>query len=544
MTKTKVLVIGLDGATWNLIKPWADEGKLPTIKRLMSAGSWGELESSIPFLTSPAWKCYSTGKNPGKLGVFGFLNLDRKSKQIILKTTSTSFKGKEIWDYLGERGVRCGIINMPLTYPPKQVNGFMVSGFPAFDWSNYTHPRELKQKLVKLYNYMIEPQHQFLAARGLSKDKAISESMELIKNQFRVAKSLLKSEEIDFLHLTIFTIDTMQHFLWHDMETNNQRYGKVIEKCWAMIDFEIRELLDQVDNETYTFLMSDHGFTKVKAVFYLNRWLNDKGYLHLKNSNSFSLLARAGLTQDRIIRLVKYARLDNIIRFLFPAEKVSSIRRQFPYSEGERTIISIMKSVNWDKTKAITVGEACIYINLPKSSSKYEEIREKLINELKRIVDPTTREVIFRDVRRREDVYDGEFLPIAPDLLVIPNDGYRPVSSMKNKHFWNHSKENRWSGCHKPHGIFIAHGPNIRKGIEVGNARICDVAPTILYLYGLPIPPDMDGRVLEDIFEEEYLKEHPIRALAKEEIRMTKKECLSGKDEEEIKERLRKLGYL
>jgi predicted AlkP superfamily phosphohydrolase/phosphomutase len=545
--KPKVLVIGLDGATWNLIKPWADEGKLPTIKKLMNDGIWGELESSIPFVTCPAWKCYSTGKNPGKLGVFNWVNFNNESKKVEVVSTSTSFRGKEIWDYLGENDFRCGIINMPLTYPPKQVNGFMVCGPPALDRSNYTFPLELKTKLKESYQYQIMPKLDFIGAASFYKDQAILESMKIIKNKFTIAKRLLKSEKLDFLHLTIFSIDTIQHFFWNAMEIMDERYGNVMEKCWMMIDYEIGELLKQTDSETHTFLMSDHGFTKLKASFHINMWLIDRGYLRIKDSRRstfFKIIARIGLTQDRIMRLMKYKIFRIIVNFLSLRLKVTAIRRQFLNSEGEQNIISTIKTVDWEKTKAIAIGENCININLPASSNEYEEICKKISEKLKLIVDPMTNEVIFENIRSRKDVYEGEFSSNAPDLLILPKEGYRSVSVVKNGDLWSYPKDGRWSGCHKLNGIFAAQGPKIKNGIKINDVRIYDLAPTILYLCGLPIPSDMDGKVLIETFEEEHMMEHPITELSDEEVKSPRNNRALKKDKEEIIERLKKLGYI
>lgn len=538
--KNKVLVIGLDAATWNLIKPWVEQGKLPTIEGIMREGVWGELESSIPFFTSPAWKCYSTGKNPGKLGAFAFFDLDRKDMELKCNT-SVSFKGGEIWDYLGQNGIRCGIINMPLTYPPKQVNGFMISGMPARDWSTYTYPRELKERLVREYNYKIEPEHPFLSS---NKDKTILELKEIVKNRFRVAKSLLKTEGIDFLQLTIFVTDRIQHFLWQDMEANDVRYGRVIEEFWTMVDAEIAKLLDEVGDEKNLFVVSDHGFTKLKAVFHLNTWFREKGYLHLKPvgaSTIPSILSTIGLTRDRIAKLLRLTHMRNLFRII-PFQKAVSIRLQIPTSKDTMGILSLVKSIDWEKTKAITVGETCVYINLPSNSSEYEKFCERLIVEMKSIVDPATGEAVFKDIKRKEQIYQGEFSSIAPDLLIIPNEGYRPLDTLTKKHLWDYSRRT-WSGYHKLHGVFLAHGPNIQRGLRINNASIYDMAPTILYLYGLPVPADMDGKVLTNIFAKEFVKEHPVRYQKAKEEGITEKERLSREDEEEIKERLRKLGY-
>ena len=148
----KTIVIGLDGATWNLIEPWAEQGKLPNFRRIMENGVWGKLKSVLPISTAPSWKCYATGKNPGKLGAYFWYDFDRDQKRIKM-VNSTSFKSKEIWDYLGEAGYECGVINMPTSFPPRRINGFMIAGFNALDQLDYTYPKSLKGELIQKYGY-------------------------------------------------------------------------------------------------------------------------------------------------------------------------------------------------------------------------------------------------------------------------------------------------------------------------------------------------------------------------------------------------------
>ena len=186
----KVIVIGIDAASWNLIDPWIQEGELPFLQKIMQNGVSGNLKSSIPFITSPAWKCFSTGKNPGKLGVYYWFTFDRAKKEIRL-CSSVSFKSKELWDYLSESGIRCGVINMPLTYPPKELNGIMISGIHAHDDSEYTYPKQLKKQLQTEYQYHIVPSHHYL-----EKDESVKEIKELFSKRFDVAIDLLKSEFI------------------------------------------------------------------------------------------------------------------------------------------------------------------------------------------------------------------------------------------------------------------------------------------------------------------------------------------------------------
>ena len=264
MSERKVIVIGLDGATWNLIKPWADRGELPTFKKLMKKGIWGTLESPFP-VTVPSWACYSTGKNPGKFGVFDWIKVDIKKRKLRI-INYQDIRSKEIWDYLNEYGVKTGIINIPHTYPPKKVDGFMISGMLASEISNYTYPKSLKEELKEI-GYRIHTKYPLDIITKNNKRKYVDDVKSLIKLRFEVAKQ--KINDVDFIHLTVFYIDYLQHFLWNDAEVLN---------AWKTIDEELKNFLKELKTKNIKFtliLMSDHGFTKLKSGlgFYLNNFL-------------------------------------------------------------------------------------------------------------------------------------------------------------------------------------------------------------------------------------------------------------------------------
>jgi predicted AlkP superfamily phosphohydrolase/phosphomutase len=181
------VVIGLDGATFDLFLPWISQGKLPNLKKLIEEGTSAVQRSCLPPVTAPNWKCYSTGKNPGKLGIFWWENIDRKNRRIGLSTENMHLV-KEIWDYLGEAGKKVGIINMPLTYPPRKVNGFMISGIPVPKEVNFTYPPELESRLKKDFDYAVYPKNYALI-KGDSK-KLTQEIIRLIDIRFRVARTL------------------------------------------------------------------------------------------------------------------------------------------------------------------------------------------------------------------------------------------------------------------------------------------------------------------------------------------------------------------
>lgn len=499
--RPRVLVLGLDGATWNVIKPLVKEGRLPTIAKLMNNGCCGDLESSIPDYTFPAWKCYSTGKNPGKLGVYGFWGVDMAKGKFFLHN-SASFKSKELWDYLGENNITCGVLDMPTTYPCKQINGFMIShGAPRP--SGYTYPEDLEKELKNRFNYKIDPDYLF----ELGRDAAIPSIKEVTNQRFDVAHYLFKEFDPSFLHVTIFNIDPIQHHYWRDMEEGNVRYGKVIEDFWALIDNGIKGLLNEFcDGETYVILMSDHGFAAQKGEFRFVKWLSEKNLLKLKKPKFplSGLLFRLGLTRDNVFSMVGRTRIVPLLRSHLPKGILRKVAALFPVRIGVVDMSLLGGSIDWGKSKVIPVPTGPLHINRNAfaSQDEYEKFREALIIEIKEIEEPKAGEKFAREVYKGEEIYFGKYVDRAPDLIVLHNEGYTSAGTTRGREMWNYPTRG-WTGVHKPQGIFLACGPGIKKGIEIEGAKIYDLAPTILHIFDIPIPKDMDGRVLKEIFEED-----------------------------------------
>ena len=211
----RVLVIGLDGATWKLLDPLLAGGRMPNLRKLMERGVYGPLETTIPAITYLGWKAYSTGKNPGKFGVFYWYKLSELKKGKMKMIDSTSYQSEEIWDWLGARGYKCGVISMPMTYPPKRVNGFMICGIPALEEMSYTYPGSLKAELEKM-GHRILPEHRFRIDETMVgkkeadslRERTIAEWEEVTEKNFLIAKKALK-QGIDFLHITIQATDQM-----------------------------------------------------------------------------------------------------------------------------------------------------------------------------------------------------------------------------------------------------------------------------------------------------------------------------------------------
>ena len=475
----KMIVIGLDGASFELIEPWLRAGKLPTLKQLITSGARGNLRSCLPPTTSPSWKCYSTGRNPGKLGIFWWENVDLANWRIYIPTNRA--QTMELWDYLSASGMKAGVVNMPMTYPPKQVNGFMIAGGPDAQDRRFTYPRELEARLKKEFQYQVHPTIRSDWER--SSDEAISRVMDLMEKRFLVAKTLAKEYELDFLHLTIFYINSLHHDRWND---------GVVEKAWELLDRNIGMLVSEFKDCNF-IIMSDHGTNEIKQVFYINSWLEKQGYL--KTSGSLwlpRLLYRLGLNEQRLFAIAQKLHLNSILKRLVPRKLLNNI----PSAIGTVELEQKEAKVNWRKSRALGSGQGPLYL-----LEDNPALRNELIDKLKKLTNPSTGLKIAKHVYQREDIYQGDFLPEAPSIIIDQYPHTHIRGSIGNKNIFEEPQ--RWRAENTTEGIFIASGPAFKQGIQAENVSILDLAPTILHLVGVPVPDDLDGRVLSQILRKE-----------------------------------------
>jgi predicted AlkP superfamily phosphohydrolase/phosphomutase len=515
----RLLVIGLDGAHWELIEPWIQNGELPTIKRFCKEGVWANMESCLPPVTSPNWKCYSTGKNPGKLGVFWWENIDVENRNISIPQ-SYDFKSQEIWDYMGEQGLKTAIINMPTTYPPKKVNGCMIAGGPGCEERNYTYPKKLERELKKRFNYRIHTLSDITNLRRRD-NKVIDEVKKLIDQRFEVAEYLIETGNYDFIHLTIFLINVLQHFLWDD---------DIVKQIWERIDGNIAKLIGKASN---VILMSDHGSNRIKREFYINNWLEQEGYLTIKRTIS-DFLFEFGINKEGLNRALNYFPFSGLMRRATP----KALRKKILSKSGVLKKAAKVDKVNWKKTKVIASGQGPIYLNVAKNSSAYNELRREITKKLEDLKDPEGNKVVCK-AYLKEEIYSGEYLDKAPDIVVDQNNGYHINGGIGGKDIF--TKPKKWAAENKKEGLFAAWGKDIRRGY-ISNVKIIDLAPTILHWLEIPVPEDIDGKVLKKIFKknsEFYNKKRKYHSPMEKTYTQD-----DTKEKEKIKRRLQDLGYL
>lgn len=469
-----VLIMGIDGASWDFLKPWINDGKLPTLKKLIDLGSSGDLRTVVPPLSSAAWISMVTGKNPGKHGIYGFLD---ENGQLL---DSTSIKSERIWNILSESDKRCCVIGVPLTYPVDNINGCMISGvLTPPDKKDYFYPAELLPMLKK-YDYQIivefekndplMPDQQNVIER---RDYFLKKIYYVMEKKYLAIKELM-SDRWDFFMFVISETTHVKDLFWDKKDVVLEFY----QKLDSYLDDLIKSYSAKNPNSCI-FIVSDHGFSAApKRSFNFRVWMNNEKII-----------------KDNRTILQKF-----IPKFYRKLSRMKMLRLAFRFTKTKNIRDSFQKKI----TQSSNVYYQYPGISINKNGMKeqeYEELRDKIISKLLKMRDPLNNDKVFQIVEKREAVYSGGSSKFAPDVVIIPMSNYANVFSYESDRLIEDIKLNL-PGRHfsDMFGIFVAYGDYVRNG-DIGNISILDVFPTVLYILGIPIDRDVDGRVLKEIFK-------------------------------------------
>lgn len=530
----KILVIGLDAATLDLIEPWAAAGHLPTLARLMREGVSARLTSTPNMHSASAWTSILTGLNPGRHGLFVFSDRDfATGKQVFFKGGDRT--GELISAHLSRHGLTSGFLNVPMTYPAGcEAGGFMVSGLDAPSLNERAFcPPELRAELLGRFpKYHFAPQGLGELMREGRVNAAIEEWTRLIDIQTAAAEYLMTNHPVDFF-MTVYTAsDWAGHNLW-------QTPGEAtpLLEIYRALDGAVARLLNHASDETQVYVISDHGMGRhTGASYHFAEWLETNGYMVRGRSRARHRIVGAG---------------RKAARTLLPA----SVRERVKAGMGEDRVgrlqasekDSFYSSVNWHRSVAYTEpGRHVININLEGrnadgivQASDYEETCSKIIEALSNWSDAHGRRVVER-VLRRDEVYSGPYTERASDLYVYWNPAAEfaePPDEVRARGFW-------WSGDHRPEGILICKGPGVRAEARLDPPAVYDLVPTMMYGAGLPVPDHLDGRLIQSVFTNEFSTAHPLRLDRAAESGEAGRTPLTGEEEQLIEEKLRGLGYL
>ena len=531
----KTAMIGLDGAAWHLVDPLIEAGHMPNLGALKTSGVAGILSSTVPTYTPPAWTSAATGVNPGRHGIYGFIEGNAQSKGLEL-VHSGKIKSSTIWEMANAQGATVGVYNLPLTYPPRKLDGWMVSGMmtPSYGerLKGFAWPEPLERQILDwVPDYVVDISPNWETDyKDASLCKRIQESLAQRK---LVLRRLLDEHEPDLLFAVLEAPDRLQHVYYRYMDPADELFDTAegralrpeIEKCFEMMDDIVGLVREWATGGVVC--CSDHGFTAWEVSVHTNALLEEWGYLKVKP------VARAMQT--------------NVARKLVPIA-----RKVLPAKVARQAKGKTFAAVDWSQTKAFAspIPQQGVFINVAGREpfgivpeAEVAALKEEITRRFRDLAGPDGQPVTDH-VWKSEDVFHGHALEGAPDVMpVLRNHRFELDDEIFHRDpFTDLSHLPR--GVHHPDGIVAIAGPGVKAGETIAGS-VMDVTPTLLYMAGLKVPEDLDGSVLTDAFTPGSLADRPVDSVAALSSRSSDEASPYSEEEEAlIEENLRGLGYL
>lgn len=462
--RPRILVIGLDGASWSVIEPWIRGGHLPNIARLRERGVWGDLASVTPPLSAPAWATAVTGVNPGRHGVLNFILVDPADYSQRM-ATSRDRRAPAIWEYLTREGKSAGVVNVPLTSPVDSINGFMIGGFPHLDSSGVFFPRDLRAGVERAAGPLLFDDYGEELPPGREIDE-LDRLLATIASKLAVTRHLMTTRDWDLFWVVFLASDKVHHFYWQYSDSLHPAYdpnaaprlrGAMLE-VWIALDRAVGELVAAAGPEATIVVLSDHGSGPVRREFRLLNWLAREGYAH------------PDLRETRVLAFQPYGGDIYVHDARFPNGVVA------------------------ESLRAPLVDE--------------------IVAKLEALRDPEAPGDVLAPIHRKEEVYRGPAARNSPDILFEGAPGWlvsrgkgNPAAPLFGPPAYT------FSGYHLPEGILVASGPGIAAPGRIDGARLIDVTPTLLYLLGCDVPKSVEGSVLAGLVPPERLAASPPRVV-------------------------------
>jgi len=547
----KVLLIGLDGATFNLLDPLSKRGLIPCLESLHRESASGVLLSTIPPFTVPAWSSMMTGKGPGKHSVISFFEHKKNEYQCQSRGTfvnTTNIVGETLWEAVSNAEKRVIVVNFPMTYPPQPVNGYLITGMlTPYSATDFTYPPELAEMIG---DYQIDLQYSRKEDRidvdaypeGIP---LIDELQNMTRRRGEVSLRLMRENPWDLFAVAFTATDRMCHFFWPDLIHPDRGQSEIVaatEAYYRELDQVVGQLIDEAGPEALVLIVSDHGFGMApQRRFYPNLWLEQQNWLHRHKK-----APKANL-QDTIFRqLYRMPGLRGFIKGLLPGRMRDQARSTF-----QEDLASV---IDWSRTSAyfVPMSNNICGVEINRVGTKrdgfvlaedVENLRNQIISAAKNLVDPETGEKFVLEAQPRESIYNGPYVDTFPDVILTLKTKYGCSTSLRGKNIVEINANPRRPGEHRREGILLAKGAPILPGAFMEPVKLEDIMPTILYLMDLDVPDDLDGNIIRSIIDPAYQRSHPAQyRTATNVLRSTEKTWDNA--QQAVEERLKTLGYL
>jgi predicted AlkP superfamily phosphohydrolase/phosphomutase len=547
-----LLLIGWDAATWDLLTPWIKAGHLPNLDRLMKRGVSASIRSTPSPLSPSAWTTIITGQNPGRHGVYDWF--ERIPKSYAVEYVHTGQIGaKPIWEYFTAGGKSLGVFNVPMIYPAAPLTGWMFSGMaaPNAHAKNFSYPPELVREIEERNGAYITAEAEIFK---LGREAAyLKDMLDWIQYQRRVIFDLIDHKPCDAYLLVFMQSDHAQHKFWRTLDPSFPGYNAdrdapfadAILKVYQSLDALLGEIMDRFAGSNI-MLLSDHGAGAMHGVMPINRWLKERGYLHLKRAPS--VFVKYWLAKSKII--LRAYRVAAMLGLGHVASLVSK-------SSRNKVLSSFLSfdDVDWSRTRAYSRGAfGQIFINvmgrepngIVSRGKEYDDLVQEIKHALSGLCHPETNQPLITDLRSRAEVLSGQYVDRAADILFsIQNYRYQASTrfGVESDHLLEPS-EYEDSGTHRMDGILVMSGPSIDPAGKIESAGVEDILPTALALIGLPVPSSIDGRPLLNAFTESTRANVQIVEVQHQDHASESAPDMSAAEREQLEKRLRELGYL
>lgn len=532
----RAFIFGLDGATLDLVEPWGKLGYLPNLWGLAQRGAYGKLRSTYPATTPLAWPAVYTGTDPSKHGIFGF-QMRREGTYTWDKSSTADLARPTLWDIAGHAGLRCGVFFVPYTFPARPLAGSLVAGrgSPRKLDSRLSQPPALAREMAERFGEkaLFGPRR----TRTQTLDEIADALIESIDAQTEAVRWAIGRADLDVVFTVWDHTDTAIHLFWHYSQPLPPTDSPLF-RVYEAVDRGIGSLLADVTGDPLIIVCSDHGAQPVKNKLHLPVWLSQNGYLAIKESR------RKGLR--RALRI--WRKLPHFLKRRVPAAtRQRVIDRSLDMSSGGL--------IDWDRTMLYPqpVTAEAIYINLegrePRGSvpvGEADELLDRVADDLRAIRSPEGEPVVTNCLKGR-DLYRGPRSAKAPDLVLETAPGAmvahvgvdRDVVLSRPEPPRPGDRPNP-IGYHHPDGLVIINGPGVKRAGQIGG-RVEDITPTLLRALDVPIPDDLDGRAIEEAFEELPAP----RFLKLEDIVVPEAtDGLTAEEADDVDKHLRELGYI
>lgn len=432
--KEKVVVLGIDGVPCSLLRRFIEEGIMPNLKGIVNKGTLSDMTASIPEVSSTSWSTFMTGVNPGRHGIYGFMELQKGSYKWKFPD-SGDIRSETLWEIAGKNNKKSIVLNVPSTYPAKEMNGILTAGFVALDLRKATYPQSAYEYL-KSIGYKMDVNTRKAQE---SNDALADEILDAFEKRKKAFLHFLDNGDWDLFVGVVTETDRLHHYLWSALVDEGHPQHKFFIDFYKKLDEFIGDMYNRTGDDVSFIIMSDHGFTTIKKEIYINTWLKEKGYLKFSNDDPKSM-------EDMLAESKVFA--------LDPSRLYIHMKGKYPGG-----------SVDADE---------------------YDNLRGMLKEELLSLT--VDGEKVIKEVMYKEDLYSGDLYENAPDLVMLSHEGYDLKGSINKTEVagtgfltGGHTREN---------AVFY-----INRKINQNDINIVDVGPTIMALLNIS-GNNFDGKCL------------------------------------------------